>query len=229
MSLILSIETATSVCSVALHSYGELIQLEEINQANSHGRLIMEMIDKVVLNSGYKREDLQAVAVSNGPGSYTGLRIGVSTAKGIAFGLGVPLISIDTLQALAKQISSECQIGDLIIPMIDARRMEVYTSVFDHELNVIHPLSPVVVNDNVFLNYLEKGKVVFLGDGVDKVKKILEHSNAVFLDFQNSASTIGELANEKFVKKQFEDLAYFEPNYLKEFQVIKSMKNPLLQ
>lgn len=229
MSLILSIETATNVCSIALHDKGELLGLAESCEPNSHGKLIMGMVDKVLNDTRCKRGDLKAIGVSKGPGSYTGLRIGISTAKGLSFGLGLPLIGVDTLEGLAKQAATACKINDLIVPMIDARRMEVYTATYDKDLNIVRPLSPLVVEENVFESYLEKGKVIFLGDGVKKLREILKHSNSVFLDSQNSARTIGELAFKKFEKREFEDLAYFEPNYLKDFQVIKSKKNPLLQ
>lgn len=230
MSLILSIETATNNCSVALHENGILVQFRENNQPNSHGRLIVEMIESLFTDAGIKVKELKAVAVSKGPGSYTGLRIGVSTAKGISFGLGIPLIAVDTLKALAKQsVSENLSESSLIVPMIDARRMEVYTAIYDRSLNIILPLSPVIVEENIFEKHLENCKVIFVGDGVNKLKAILKHPNAIFLDNENSAKTIGELAFTKYLNGEFEDLAYFEPNYLKDFQVLKSKKNLLLQ
>ncbi|TVP43059.1 MAG: tRNA (adenosine(37)-N6)-threonylcarbamoyltransferase complex dimerization subunit type 1 TsaB [Mongoliibacter sp.] len=230
MSLILSVETATNNCSVALHENGTLIHLHENNEPNSHGRLIVKMIESLFTNAGVKVKDLQAVAVSKGPGSYTGLRIGVSTAKGISFGLGIPIIAVDTLKALAKQaVSESLSENKLIVPMIDARRMEVYTAIYDHSLKIIQPLSPVIVEENIFEKYLENFEITFLGDGMNKLKDILKHPNAIFLDCENSAKTIGELAFTKYANGEFEDLAYFEPNYLKDFQVLKSKKNLLLQ
>jgi tRNA threonylcarbamoyladenosine biosynthesis protein TsaB len=228
MALILSIESATSICSVALHRDGEMLLLSEYDQENAHARQLMLLIEGIFKELGMKPADLAAVAVSSGPGSYTGLRIGVSVAKGLAFAFGLPFIAVDTLEGLASQAFFLCGKNDFVIPLLDARRMEVYTSVFDGAGKLIEPSHPLEIIENPFLNYHEIGKVYFLGDGLAKLTDILSHENAVFLPNLNSASSIGSLAFKKYLHKSFEDIAYFEPNYLKEFRVLTSKKNPLL-
>jgi tRNA threonylcarbamoyladenosine biosynthesis protein TsaB len=227
MALILSIESSTSICSVALHRDGELMKLSEHDQENAHAKQLMLLIEKMFLQVGLKPYELAAVAVSSGPGSYTGLRIGVSVAKGLAFGHDLPLISVDTLTALAFQVISSCGDNDFVIPLLDARRMEVYTSVFGQGGKIIEVSHPLEVVENPFLKYLEKGKVYFLGDGLEKLKGVLVHQNSVYLPNLNSADSVGKLAYKKFHNNNFEDIAYFEPNYLKEFRVLASKKNPL--
>jgi tRNA threonylcarbamoyladenosine biosynthesis protein TsaB len=171
--------------------------------------------------------DIHAVAVSAGPGSYTGLRIGVSTAKGICFANGIPLIGIDTLAAMAHPVTRIVEEGACIVPLLDARRKEVYTAVFRADGKVLKDSHALIVDSNPFLELLEKGKVYFLGDGLAKLRSVLDHTNAVFLDMAVSAEGVGFLAYKRYSDKKFEDLAYFEPNYLKEFRVIASRKNPL--
>lgn len=228
MSLILSIETATSICSVALHREGKLLKQAEQNQENAHARLLLPMIEDLFLQLELKPSDLAAVAVSSGPGSYTGLRIGVSVAKGLAFANDLPFIAIDTLAALASQALPQCGNENFVIPLLDARRMEVYTGVFGVGGRLIEPSHPLEISVNPFLKYLDKGQVFFLGDGLEKLKGILDHSNSVFLPNLNSSFAIGPLAYRKFIDRSFEDIAYSEPNYLKEFRVLTSKKNPLL-
>lgn len=227
MNLILSIDTAVSVCSVALHAEGVMIGLLEIHQENVHAQRLMPAIDALLSQCGVQARSLSAIAVSEGPGSYTGLRIGVSTAKGIAFANSIPLIGVSTLKALAKQVQPYMATGDLVVPMIDARRMEVYREVFNKELASLYSLEPEIIDENSFADILARGKVYFVGDGVAKAEEVILHPNAVFLKKTNSATAIGELAYEKYQRKVFEDIAYFEPNYLKEFKVLKSKKNPL--
>lgn len=229
MELILSIETATSVCSVALHDeLGKMIALAELSQANVHAQKLMPLIDTLLQQAGVLRRELAAVAVSSGPGSYTGLRIGVSTGKGIAYGLGIPLIGVDTLDALAKRTAPFIEAADFVVPMIDARRMEVYCKVLDGRMEELLPLAPVIVDEGSFGPYLSSGKLLFIGDANEKVREVIKHENAVFVPLLNSASTVGEIAAIKFQAKEFEDVAYFEPNYLKEFRVLKSKKSLLL-
>lgn len=228
MALILSLETATSVCSVALHERGRLIALMELHQDNVHSQKLMLLVEDIFDKAGLKPSDLSAVSVSSGPGSYTGLRIGVSIAKGLAFAHDIPLIGIGTLEALAYQAICFLGEGEHLVPMMDARRMEVYMSVFNADFIQVEPVQPRVIEANPFIEYLNQGKVFFLGDGVDKLKDVLSHQNAVFLKNLNSATSVGELAYQKFENKDFVDLAYFEPNYLKDFRVIASKKNPLL-
>lgn len=228
MALILSLETATSVCSVALHQKGELIALMELHQDNVHSQKLMLLVEDIFDKSGLNVADLSAVSVSSGPGSYTGLRIGVSIAKGLAFAHDIPLIGIDTLEALAFQVRQVLAKGEHVVPMMDARRMEVYMAVFNADFIQKEPIQPKIIETNPFLEYLNQGRVFFLGDGVAKLKEVLNHPNSVFLKNLNSATSVGELAYLKFENKEFVDLAYFEPNYLKDFRVIASKKNPLL-
>ncbi|GGZ33763.1 tRNA (adenosine(37)-N6)-threonylcarbamoyltransferase complex dimerization subunit type 1 TsaB [Echinicola pacifica] len=229
MGLILSIETAVSVCSVAVHKDGQLEGLLEVHQANIHAQKLLPLIDSLLTGLGLTVKELSAIAVSEGPGSYTGLRIGVSTAKGLAFAHGLPLIGVGTLEGLAQRARPFLEEGDVVIPMIDARRMEVYAKVVDAALQELEPLAPVIIDENSFAEYLAVGRVFFVGDGVAKVQEVLRHDHARYLPLTNSAVAIGELAFEKYKKGQFVDLAYFEPNYLKEFKVLKSKKNPLAQ
>jgi len=229
MSLILAIETATSSCSVALISEGQLLGLEELNERNIHASHITLFIEQVLTAAGKKLSDLNAVAVSKGPGSYTGLRIGVSTAKGLCYALDIPLIAVNTLQAMAAGIR-EAGVGDreaLFCPMIDARRMEVFTGVYDYEGKEVCPTEAKIIDESSFSELLTKNRMVFFGDGASKCESILgKHKEAIVItDFINSAKDLGRLAVEKFNEKQFEDVAYFEPFYLKDFLIIERKKN----
>ncbi|SDK67618.1 tRNA threonylcarbamoyladenosine biosynthesis protein TsaB [Salinimicrobium catena] len=217
MDVILSIETATTNCSVALGKEGKLLALkEDYNNNYSHAERLHKYIDEILKESGLTPGDLSAVAVSKGPGSYTGLRIGVSAAKGLCFSLDLPLISIPTLTSLALQVDKNA--GDFIIPLLDARRMEVYTAGFTSGMEAVFETRAQVLDDTSFLEYLEKGKVTFIGNGVEKFKKICSHKNASFVDGKlPSAAEMVVIASEKFAKKEFEDVAYFEPYYLKDF------------
>lgn len=227
MALILSIETSTSVCSVAVHNSGNLLSLCEITESSAHAERLMQLILDTVNKSGYLLMDLDAIAVSEGPGSYTGLRIGVSTAKGLAFGLNLPLISINTLQSLASAVVAEE--GELIIPVLDARRMEVYREVFDSNFISVSKLDSEILKAGAFQNFLEKGPVYFLGNAVEKVKTVVANENSRFIpDLTFSALHMGKLAYSKFENQDFANLAYFVPNYLKEFKALHSKKNPLL-
>lgn len=226
---ILSIESTTSVCSVALHVDGQLLGLMELHQDNVHSQQLMLLVEQLMDRTGIKTTDLSAIAVSSGPGSYTGLRIGLSIAKGMAFAMDIPLIGVDTLSALAKRVQPFLLGEARIIPMLDARRMEVYTAVYDHNLQELEALAPKIFeNENPYSAYLNEGPVFFLGDGVKKLRHILAHSQAKLLDLMPSAETVGHLAFKKFQGGIFEDIAYFEPNYLKDFRVISSKKNMLL-
>jgi tRNA threonylcarbamoyladenosine biosynthesis protein TsaB len=228
MGLILSIETAISVCSVALHSEGKLVAVLELHQDNVHSQKLMPAIESLMKNAGIEMSGLDAIAVSAGPGSYTGLRIGVSTAKGLAYAQDIPLIAVDTLDALARSLKGMVEGSDLIVPMMDARRMEVYCKTLNARMEEVQPLQPLVVEEGSFAEQFEQGRLYFIGDAVEKIQTVIQHPNARFISRENTAITIGELAAEKFLSGNFVDIAYFEPNYLKEFKVIKSKKNPLL-
>lgn len=227
MPVILSIETSTSICSVAVHQDGALISLKELNESGAHSEKLMGMIDSVLLEADLEYAQLDALAVSEGPGSYTGLRIGVSTAKGLAYALEKPLIGINTLQAIAS--SRVYQKDEIGIAVLDARRMEVYSQAFGQNLTELSPIESVILDDDAYSSYLRSYKVYFSGDAVEKVKSVINHENAVFLENAGlSANHLGKLAFQKFVLGDFEDIAYFVPNYLKEFKALQSKKNPLL-
>ena len=227
MSLILNIETATGICSVALALDGKLIGLKESNTKNSHSSALTLFMDEVIRKAGIALADLDAVAVSEGPGSYTGLRIGVAAVKGLCYALDKPMIGVSTLKAMSLGIPhpptlSPIREGEnkiLYCPMIDARRMEVYCAIFDEKGNEIRETRAEIIDENSFMEYLGKNKVVFAGDGALKCRPLLEnHPNAVFSeDFQTSAKFMIPISDEKFFQKKFEDLAYFEPYYLKDF------------
>lgn len=212
---ILNIETSTKNCSVSLAKDGKTVILKEIAEQNfSHSEKLHLFIDEVIKKAGISYKDLSAMALSKGPGSYTGLRIGTSTAKGLCFALDIPLIALDSLEILAKQVNLN---NGLIIPMIDARRMEVYTAIFDQNHNKISETKALVIDENSFSDISEK--TCFIGDGAEKCMAVLQKENFVFLSeiIYPSAKEMAELSLEKFQQKEFEDIAYFEPFYLKEF------------
>ena len=214
---ILLIETATTVCSVGLAQGTTLVALKEVDGDYSHAENLHVFIEHVVQMAGWKYHDLSAVAVSKGPGSYTGLRIGVSAAKGFAFSLNIPLLLIDTLQAMAGSLLQESS-AEFLVPMIDARRMEVYTAVYDRRLNVVEPVQALIVGEDNANRYARYASVALCGDGMDKCKTLLgTHADISFLNNRPSAKWLAPLAYSAFVNKQFADTAYAEPYYLKEF------------
>lgn len=216
MALILCIETTTTNCSVALSKNGKTLVLIEDNSKNySHAERLHTSIEAALKKGKVTLNDLNAIAVSKGPGSYTGLRIGVSAAKGLCFSLDIPLISIPTLQSLALQVQ---QPDGVIVPMIDARRMEVYTAVFDADNHCISPVEAKILDTDSYQNFLKNGKVYFIGNGVAKWESLCSHPNAVFMENHlPSANEMGALAHTKFEQSDFENTAYFEPYYLKDF------------
>ncbi|WP_457611530.1 tRNA (adenosine(37)-N6)-threonylcarbamoyltransferase complex dimerization subunit type 1 TsaB [Lutibacter sp.] len=223
MAYILNIETATKNCSVSIANNGETITLKELNSGEySHAEKLHEFIEEVIRKSKIQLSDLKAVAVSKGPGSYTGLRIGVSAAKGLCFALDIPLISVDTLRTLALSVSIT---DGCVIPLLDARRMEVYSSVFDFENKKIREVKAEIITEDSFNNFLIKQKVYLVGDGVEKCKGIITSKNAIFIDDKlPSANEMAMLSYEKFEKNNIENVAYFEPFYLKDFVAIKPKK-----
>lgn len=228
MALILQLETSTISCSVALSLDGKTIAVKELAERNVHASHLTLFIEGVLSETGYKMQDLGAVAVSMGPGSYTGLRIGVSTAKGLCYALDVPLIAINTLQAMAYGfISSHDDESVLYCPMIDARRMEVYAAVYNYQIEEMLPVEARIIDENSFSDLLKNQKIIFFGDGAMKCQEVLaSNPNALFVpEFLNSAKDLSFLAALKFDKKQFEDVAYFEPFYLKDFLITQSKKN----
>ena len=223
MSYILNIETATTNCSVSLSKKGETVVLKEDYNSNySHAERLHVYIDEVLQEAGVSKTQLDAIAVSMGPGSYTGLRIGVSTAKGLCFALDKPLIAIQTLKSLAKQLEVS---SGVIIPLLDARRMEVYSAIFDRDYNQIRDTQAQILEPDVFQTYLEQGHVHFIGNATEKTTEVLEHPNAIFVDGKlPSANEMSALSFEKYKKSDIVDVAYFEPYYLKDFIAIKSKK-----
>jgi len=220
---ILNIETATKNCSVSISKDGKLLALKEICEANfSHAEKLHDFIQDVLDNSNLEFKNLTAIAISKGPGSYTGLRIGVSSAKGLCFALDIPLISVLTLESLAH--ATEVESG-YIIPLLDARRQEVYTAIFNSDYKKVKETYNYILDENSFMEYLATKKVTFLGDGATKTKEIIQHPNAVFLEgFYPSAKEMVTLSYQKYLKSDFEDVAYFEPFYLKDFYVTVSKK-----
>ena len=222
MSYILNIETATKNCSVALAKEGKTILCKEIaEEGYSHAERLHVFIEEIVKEAGITFSDLAAIAVSQGPGSYTGLRIGVSAAKGLCYALGIPLIAVDTLQTLASQITVS---DGLIIPMIDARRMEVYSAVFDVNHQNKREIQAEIIDENSFQGYDET--LYFIGDCAAKCKSVLTKDNFVFLENIKypSAKEMSRLSYDKYKISDTVDVAYFEPYYLKDFMITTSKK-----
>ena len=224
--IILHIETATDVCSVALSRGTEIIGLKEEAGGNNHAKNLLPFVDDVLKQSGISMSEINGVAVSIGPGSYTGLRIGVSTAKGIAYTAGIPVMAISTLESIAqgaKTLWSETSTESVqIVPMIDARRMEVFTTRFDYVMQPLEDVSAKIVDENTFTELLSGQKVLFCGNGMPKCRELLSaFSNACFIDAPISAKNMLPTALKKWQNNDFEDVAYFEPFYLKEYVAAK--------
>ena len=233
MALILSIETGTDICSVALANDGELMALRESDEGRDHAKKVALFVDELLRETGVQPSDIDAIAVGKGPGSYTGLRIGVSFAKGMCYALDIPLIAIGSLDALAEVAREDFEAGILDIeeedwtkaklcPMVDARRMEVYAQVFDVEGRAQSDVVAEVVTEESFSEWRSKGKFVIFGNGAKKCAEMLP--DVIIEDVVPSARGIVRLAEEAFNAGKFEDLAYFEPFYLKDFIVIPSKK-----
>jgi len=219
MPNILLIETATQVCSVGLSIDSKIISIKESHEQNAHSKILNSFIEEIFSEANIDLEQLDAIAVSKGPGSYTGLRIGVSSAKGLCYSLDIPLIAIETLYSIAEGSRQRTNAENtLFCPMIDARRMEVYCAIFDMNLNKVEETCAKIITKDSFNEILEDHKVIFAGDGSAKCKRIIQHPNATFIeDIHPSANYIANVAEKKFRQKQFEDVAYFEPFYLKDF------------
>ena len=221
--MILCLETATPTCSVALNDGPKTLALRECQGQNAHSEKITVFIKEVLDEVGIGYDQLDAVAVSKGPGSYTGLRIGVSTAKGVCYAAGLPLMAIDTLHAMAygmrQRFGNEVQPGDLLIPMIDARRMEVYCAVFEAELNPVKATEALVVDEHSFDDLLEGHRLWLFGDGAPKLKTLFKDISQVQIidDFTPSAAFMAALSDDALKAADFVDVAYFEPFYLKDF------------
>lgn len=222
MAIILSLETSTEVCSVALHQNGTLISSRILHQGQAHATHLALLIDEVFSESAVDKKNIQAIAVSIGPGSYTGLRIGVSTAKGLAYALSVPVLAINTLAIMTVAVMHEQFKTVLRCPMIDARRLEVYCQLFSPALKALNGVEARVIDENSFREVLDKEQVVFFGNGAMKCEPLIQHPNAFFLPgVFPSAENMGTLAVSKFNQGQTEDLFLLEPFYLKEFRIGK--------
>jgi tRNA threonylcarbamoyladenosine biosynthesis protein TsaB len=226
MAYLLAIETATKVCSAALFKDDKLLAVKEEKGDFSHAKNLAVFTDLLLKEGEVTSTELSGIIVSKGPGSYTGLRIGVSFAKGLCYALKVPLISIDTLHALALGFAETKKDSfDLICPMIDARRMEVYASIFNNSLEVVKPISADVIQSGSYSELIKDQSIVFIGDGAEKCETLLRAEKRTFVtDFLPSAAYLGKEGFRKFKKAETENVAYFEPYYLKEFIALKGKK-----
>ncbi len=231
MANILNIETSTNVCSVALTSEMTVLEHHENYEGQTHATLLSQYVQNILKYATSREIKIDAVAVSIGPGSYTGLRIGLSEAKGLAFGLDVPLIGVNTLELLTVTTMFSHFIEDentLFVPMLDARRMEVYTAVYDHALNAVIEPHAEIIDENSFGDMLDTRHLIFFGDGSNKVKEVIKHSNAEFIDgIKPEALHMLALAEKAYREEKFIDVAYSTPLYLKEFQATQP-KNKVL-
>jgi tRNA threonylcarbamoyladenosine biosynthesis protein TsaB len=220
VSYILNIESSTTNCSVSLANNGELISIRELNEKNySHSTKLHSFIEEVLKNSNITVNKLSAIAVSSGPGSYTGLRIGVSAAKGLCYALQIPLISVPTLKVLARQLNIQRE--DLIIPVMDARRDEVYSAVYNSEYELVRNIFPEIIDSESFIELAKENKLYFIGNGQEKCERLIrKNSNLIFSNYDTfpSSKEMVLISYEKFKKLKFEDVAYFEPDYLKKFK-----------
>ena len=224
MAIILHLETATTNCSVSISKDDEIVALKENNAASySHSEQLHVFIKEALKEASLSFSDLDAVAISKGPGSYTGLRIGVSAAKGLCFSLDIPLISVPTLQSMAHQV--QVKTGELVIPVLDARRMEVYSCVYGAAYKEIRETRAEVINEESFTEYVSGNTVYMVGSGAEKCRGVLQHPNFVFNEsVVPSAKDMVSIAFKKYEAGQFEDVAYFEPYYLKDFVLQQKKK-----
>lgn len=223
----LHIETSTNVCSVALSNNGSTIFSIANNDGQNHAAMLSLFIQQAIEKAAESNLKLDAVAVSEGPGSYTGLRIGVSTAKGLCYGYEIPLIAVNTLEILCTEAVKKQSIEEnaLLCPMIDARRMEVYTAIYTSSLNLKQDTTPEIITEKSFADFLEKNTVYFLGNGAEKCSSVITHTNARFIaNVEPLAENMIMLAEKKYRARDFADVAYFEPFYLKEFQATTPKK-----
>ncbi|MCQ2973657.1 MAG: tRNA (adenosine(37)-N6)-threonylcarbamoyltransferase complex dimerization subunit type 1 TsaB [Bacteroidales bacterium] len=234
MSYFINIETSTDICSVALSQDNNVIDFKE-NHERNHAASIGVYIQELLNNNNLKVKDLAGVAICKGPGSYTGLRIGTSTGKGLAYQADIKLIAVDTLQAMALHVADNfdycCDKNNCIIcSTIDAGRNEAYTELFDIQNNCIKKCEAIIFDENSFNDILINKKIIFVGNAVDKISKIIKNENAIFInDVLPSATYMAKLTNKQFLNNDFVDVAYFEPFYLKDFIAIKSNKNVLIK
>ncbi|MFT4752759.1 MAG: tRNA threonylcarbamoyladenosine biosynthesis protein TsaB [Salibacteraceae bacterium] len=226
MAIILNIETSTTVCSVSIGINGIVSSVKEVNEGYSHAEKLEQLIQSVLKDAGIEMKDLQAVSVSKGPGSYTGLRIGVSLAKGICYGAEIPLVSVPTLEAMALDPKLAYFKNANLVPMLDARRMEVYACVLSPTYEVLQATSAIVVDENSFATHIEQSETVFFGPGMSKCQETIgRFEKAIFQqDVLPSSAFMVSVSERKFNNQEFENMAYFEPFYLKDFVAGKPKK-----
>ena len=218
--LILHIETATELCSVALSHGNHCLAVKENSEGRNHATMLTPFINDLLNENNTSIHQLDAIAVSSGPGSYTGLRIGLSTAKGLCYGANIPLISVSTLQAMSMGFVRQHDVADssLLCPMIDARRMEVYTALYEKDGRQTKNISAEIIIEQSFASWLDAYQIFFFGNGAEKCRTTITHSNAIFpKEFAHSARYMIQPALQAYNEKRFEDIAYFEPFYLKDF------------
>ena len=222
MPLLLNIDTATESASVCLTQNGILRSIIKSENQKEHASFIHAAISDLFGNTGYTLKDLDAVAITSGPGSYTGLRVGMATAKGFCYSLSIPLIAVNTLEVMTKAALDATEDGGALLfcPMIDARRMEVFTAIYNSKLEEILSPAAIVLEDGLFEKYLIDRKVLFFGNGSEKFSRIYSGPNALFKSIQHNAKHLGDLANGLFEKKIFSNISYSEPTYFKEFHSI---------
>ena len=234
MSLILCIETGTDICSVGIARDGELMSLRESDQGRDHAKQVAVFVDELLRETGVKPDELDAVAVGMGPGSYTGLRIGVSFAKGLCYGLNIPLLAVGSLEALTDVAIKDYEAGIIqvegwdeafLCPMVDARRMEVYTQIFNSRCEAQSEVSAEIITEDSFSQWRAKGNLVIFGNGAAKCQEMLP--DAIYIDVAPSARGLTRIAHQLFEAGKTVDIAYFEPFYLKDFVVIPSKKKLL--
>lgn len=232
--MILCIETGTDICSVGIARDGELMSLRESDQGRDHAKQVAVFVDELLRETGVKPDELDAVAVGMGPGSYTGLRIGVSFAKGLCYGLNIPLLAVGSLEALTDVAIKDYEAGIIqvegwdeafLCPMVDARRMEVYTQIFNSRCEAQSEVSAEIITEDSFSQWRAKGKLVIFGNGAAKCQEMLP--DAIYIDVAPSARGLTRIAHQLFVAGKTVDIAYFEPFYLKDFVVIPSKKKLL--
>jgi tRNA threonylcarbamoyladenosine biosynthesis protein TsaB len=225
LPLILNIESATDICSVCLSKGNELLHIKDSEQGYNHAAVITRLIESLFAETGMELSQLDAVSLSKGPGSYTSLRVGASTAKGICYALGIPFIVIDTLESIARATLEKEQIKGLYAPMIDARRMEVYTMLYGADMKELQPLNALIIDEASFADYFDKGKtIVFSGNGAPKCNNVINSPLAVFSDVICSSAHLIPLSVEAFEAEFFSDIAYFSPTYFKAPNITISKK-----
>ena len=217
MALILNIDTATEEAGICLAEDGKALKVAENKEQKDHASWLHPAIENMLGEMGLRLSDLQAIAVVSGPGSYTGLRVGMAAAKGFCYALGLPLITEDKLKMMAFAASEQCTEADLLVPMLDARRMEVFTAVYQKDLSVLLPSTAMIIEENPFTDYLTTRRMSLFGSGSDKCKPIISSPNASFITVKDHAGYLGILSFLRYLRKEFTGLAYSEPVYTKEF------------